>query len=385
MSSTASPSGLGRRPFSTSQYAALLCLVWSVPSAFAIVERYAYDVDGVAAPAFWRVFAAKSVGWYAWAVMTPFIFGLARRFPLRVPLVRRAVLTHVAGCTGACTLHAVIWSLGNWLGTPDLPGTYLSLLRHGLLAWLPISVTIYAGLVGGAHWMFLSRESQERERRTAALEGQLLRAQLQALRMQLQPHFLFNTLHTIAVLIRERDTSEAVRLIACLGDVLRAVLQADDKQEVSLFEELTLTRQYLEIEEARFADRLHVSWNVQDGVGGLAVPYLILQPLVENALRHGVSQLEKGGHVEIGARLNSERLLLWVRDTGPGVLPTVGTCGGIGLRNTRQRLLALYDGEGSLVLETLPFHCGGGCRAQLDLPCKLTDHVSPIAAAPWYA
>ena len=363
--------------------ARLLVILWSVPAAFSIVERYVYDVDGEAAPAFWRVLLAKGPGWYAWAAMTPLIFRLAERHPLRAPLSRTAVLVHCLGCAAACLLHAAVWSLGNWIAFYQAIEGPTSLLSRALLGWLPISVPIYFGLVGGAHWLLLARANQENARRTAALEGQLARAQLQALRMQLHPHFLFNALNTIAVLVRERETDVAVQLIARLGDVLRRVLQTGNVHEVPLSEELTFTRQYLEIEQARFADRLRVRWEVEDDVAGLMVPHLVLQPLVENALRHGIAHREDDGEIEIGARQGGDRLLLWVRDNGPGCHPS-GSAEGIGLANVRGRLAELHGEAATLAVEAIVPDEGGGCRATIALPLRpsnIAPSVVPEAVA----
>jgi signal transduction histidine kinase len=333
----------------------------------------------VSAPAFWRVLLAKGPGWYAWAAMTPLIFRLAHRYPLRAPLNRTAVLVHCLGCALACLVHAAVWSLGNWVALYRATEGYMSLLSRGLLGWLPISVPIYFGLVGGAHWLLLARANQENARRTAALEGELTRAKLQSLRMQLHPHFLFNALNTISVLVRERETDVAVQLIARLGDVLRRVLQTRDVHEVPLSEELLFTRQYLKIEEVRFADRLRVRWEVDEDVAETMVPHLVLQPLVENALRHGVAHREDDGEIEIGARRDGERILLWVSDNGPGYHPT-GRAPGIGLANVRGRLTGLYGESATLTVEAIATGRGDGCRATIALPSRPSP-TTPSAAA----
>ena len=360
--------------------ARLLLIFWSVPAAFSIVERYVYDVEGEATtPAFWRVLLAKGPGWYAWAAMTPLIFRLAQRYPLRAPLNRTAVLVHLLGCAVACLLHATVWAAGNWIAHYREIESFASLVSRALLGWLPISVPIYFGLVGGAHWLLLDRANRESARRAAALEGELTRAQLQSLRMQLHPHFLFNALNTIAVLVREKETDVAVQLIARLGDVLRRVLQSEQVHEVPLAEELTFTRQYLEIEQVRFADRLRVRWEVDDDVESMMVPHLVLQPLVENALRHGIAHREDDGEIEIGARRDGHRMLLWVRDNGPGYAPAVGERSGIGLTNVRGRLAGLYGDTATLTVEALTVEQGGGCRASLSLPLRPSP-VAPSAA-----
>jgi len=369
------------RQHATFWRARLLLIFWSIPAAFSIVERYVYDVEGEATtPAFWRVLLAKGPGWYAWAAMTPLIFRLAQRYPLRAPLDRTAVIVHILGCAIACLLHATVWALGNWIAYYREIEGFASLVSRALLGWLPISVPIYFGLVGGAHWLLLDRANRESAQRAAALEGELARAQLQSLRMQLHPHFLFNALNTIAVLVREKETDVAVQLIARLGDVLRRVLQTGDVHEVPLSEELTFTRQYLEIEQVRFADRLRVRWEVEADVVRMLVPHLVLQPLVENALRHGIAHREDGGQIEIGARRDGGRMLLWVRDNGPGYAPAIGERSGIGLANVRGRLVGLYGDAATLTVEARTADDGAGCRATLSLPLRPAP-VAPSAVS----
>ncbi|MEO5817256.1 MAG: histidine kinase, partial [Gemmatimonadaceae bacterium] len=174
-----------------------------------------------------------------------------------------------------------------------------------------------------------------------------------------------NTLNTIAMLVREQDVTASVKLITQLGDVLRQVLRSVNTQEVPLAEEVAFTTSYLEIEEVRFADRLRVRWTVDDDVMRSLVPHLILQPLVENALRHGIAQREDSGLLEIGARREGNQLIVWVSDDGPGLSATYAAGDGIGLSNVRARLTALYRADASLSLESLPL---GGVRAVLSLP-----------------
>jgi LytS/YehU family sensor histidine kinase len=253
--------------------------------------------------------------------------------------------------------------------TPPPMGLALLFLRS-ILGWLTLGVLVYVGLVSAAHWLEFAERERERERRTLALEAQLAGAELQALRMQLHPHFLFNTLNTIAALVRERDVAASVNLISRLGDVLRQILRSPERQEVPLAEELAFTRSYLEIEEVRFADRLRVRWAAEEEAMGALVPHLILQPLVENAFRHGIARREEAGLLEIGARRRGDRLLLWVRDDGPGLQLSADASDGIGIANVRARLTALYREEGTLTLESVPLDDGGGVCATVSLPWR---------------
>jgi two-component sensor histidine kinase len=324
---------------------------------------------------------AQGSGWFTWAALTPLIFALTKRVPLRFPPDRRALFIHLAGVLAAASTHALIYTaVGVAMSTAPVESTFMGLLGRSLLGWFPISVMVYAAIVSGGHWLALVRRERERERRTIALEAQLARAQLQALRMQLHPHFLFNTLNTIATLVREQERDAAVRLLAQLGDVLRQVLRSADNHEVRLGDELVFTRQYLEIEQLRFEDRLRVVWDTEPPTMQGAVPNLVLQPLVENALRHGIAKRPEAGLLEIGSRREGERLLLWVRDDGPGLTRVAATDGdGVGITNVRARLAALHGDQAELRLESVPAEAGGGARATIVLPWR-TGVAAPLDA-----
>jgi two-component sensor histidine kinase len=364
----------------TARRTAILVALWSVPGVLAGFETSLYHMMEGRHPVLWRVLLQQCSGWWAWAALTPVVFALARRFPLRLPVSGRSIAVHLVGNLVATVVHSGVYTLANVLLATTPPPTALPLLFfRSFMGWLPITVLVYVGLVSAAHWMVLAKHEREREQRTHALEAQLAGAQLQALRMQLHPHFLFNTLNTIAVLVREQDVTASVRLISQLGDVLRQVLRSAEKQEVALAEEIAFTGSYLEIEQVRFADRLRVRWTVDNDVRDALVPHLILQPLVENALRHGIARREEAGLLEMGARRRGDRLVLWVRDDGPGFHGASSSTGGIGIANVRARLAALYREEGTLTLESVPLDDGGGVRATISLPVRRAPE--PVAQA----
>lgn len=345
--------------------AALLLALWSIPGVLAGVETVLFQMmEGRHAP-LGRVLLQQCAGWWAWAAMTPMVFVLAERWPLRRPLYVGTVGVHLLASVAATLVHGTVYSLVSLALATTPPPSVAVVVVRSLVGWLPITVPIYFGLVAVAHWLTLARRDREREQRTLALEAQLAGAELQALRMQLHPHFLFNTLNTIAMLVREQDVTASVKLITQLSDVLRQVLRSVDTQEVPLSEEIAFTKSYLEIEEVRFADRLRIRWSLDDGVMHGRVPHLILQPLVENALRHGIAPREDAGLMEIGARREGNRLLVWVSDDGPGLSATYAAGDGIGLSNVRARLVALYRADASLALESLPL---GGVHATLSIP-----------------
>jgi LytS/YehU family sensor histidine kinase len=200
------------------------------------------------------------------------------------------------------------------------------------------------------------------------LGTELLEAKLQALRMQLNPHFLFNTLNTISALIHD-DPSMADRMVVRLGDLLRRTLEHRDAHEVPLRDELSFLRDYLAIEQARFGDRLTATIDVAPETESLYVPFLLLQPLVENAIRHGIEPREEPGHVTVTARRDGNQLELRVVDNGDGLADAAGAppSEGIGLANTRTRLAYLYEDEHSLELRN---GSRGGLEVRVRIPCR---------------
>jgi LytS/YehU family sensor histidine kinase len=183
--------------------------------------------------------------------------------------------------------------------------------------------------------------------------------------MQLNPHFLFNSLNAVSVLVREQNTRAAARMLELLGDMLRQVLRTDQPHQVSLAEELRFVEQYLAIEQVRFSDRLRVEWRIEERARGALVPAFVLQPLVENAIRHGVAKRADAGRVEIQAEIAGDRLRLSVRDDGAGV--DERTAEGVGLSNTRERLRTLYGEEADLTLHSV---AEGGSEAVVTLPFR---------------
>jgi LytS/YehU family sensor histidine kinase len=184
--------------------------------------------------------------------------------------------------------------------------------------------------------------------------------------MQLHPHFLFNSLNAIAVLVRDQDTRAASRMLELLSDVLREVLRTDPAQEVPLADELRFLERYLAIEQVRFSDRLRVTFAVGADLSDAAVPGFVLQPLVENALRHGIAPRSDAGALEVGAGRDGAELALWVRDDGPGP-GDPPRAEGVGLRNTRERLTTLYGERARLALAAAP---GGGTVATITIPYR---------------
>ena len=226
-----------------------------------------------------------------------------------------------------------------------------------------INLAVYAGFVLAWHAAIYYRESRDRQLKALELESLLHQAQLQALRSQLNPHFLFNALHSIAELVHE-NPALAEKLIVRLGELLRQVLQSSTLQEVPLADELDFIRGYIDIEQMRLGDRLRVEWDVPPELLAARVPSLILQPLVENAIQHGIAPTSRPGVLTIRARREDQSLLLEIRDTGPGLAQAIDRREGIGLSNTSARLQRLYGDrqkleligdDGLVVIVRIPF------------------------------
>jgi signal transduction histidine kinase len=344
----------------------------------------------------WPWVLLQAPRWLTWALVTPLIFRAADRFPFRSDRLARPIWTHLALAMALSTVIEVLW-----LGITLVMQSYLEpeVLARARTNWAEVYSTVilgrlvsdaftYGAVLGVATALGYHRRYREREVRAAQLEAQLALAQVQALKMQVHPHFLFNTLHAITVLIRE-DPAAATRVVTRLGDLLRLTLSRATTAQVSFRRELEILTLYLEIERMRFHDRLEIAYDVEPTTLGALVPDLVLQPLVENAIKHGVSPNSGTGRIEVRSRRDGQWLLLEIRDNGTGLPQGRARPDGIGLTTTRARLERLYGEQHELTLENLP---GGGCVARIRIPFQLTpddrqDAVldfppQPNAAAP---
>jgi two-component system, LytTR family, sensor kinase len=341
-----------------------IAALWTIPALASALETSAY-ARAVGQPMpFLVVLATRTPPWLVWAIATPIVIGLVIRekalWPPRLPVVA----THLALGAAIATVHAfVLLTLSRLApinGPVRLP--FGTAMWTELLGWSSVSLLAYTALVGAGVASVLAR-------RTAQLQGALATAQLDALRAQIQPHFVFNVLNTIGVFVREGDRQRALSTIGLFGDTLRTVLVAESTHLVALADELAALRHYVAIEEIRYEDRVSVRWSIDAGLAAHPVPALIYQPVVENAFRHGVGRRPGASVVEIGARSDATRLTLWVResDTTAGIEPPItlaSTSSGIGLHNTAARLAALYGAAGRIVLRTND----GASLAEIEIP-----------------
>ena len=294
-----------------------------------------------------RVLSGYLADFYLWGMLSPLIFLLARRFELRKHFPRN-VLIHLGA---SVVLSGFVISAASplvwYLGYPNLARnpTLAILWRNNAFSayYFHQGLTIYWTTLVVAHALYYYPGLRKREAETARLTAQLAQAQLQALKMQIHPHFLFNTLNSIAALLH-KDVEAADRMIARLGDFLRLTLKSSDAQTVDFEQELEFLKCYLDIEHIRFQDRLTVEMDIDPHALKATVPNLILQPIVENAVRHGVARQTSHGHITIRARREGERLIMTVADNGPG-LKAQSNGSGIGISNTRARLEQFYGSD----------------------------------------
>jgi hypothetical protein len=366
------------RPVRTRGFAIITVIAWSVITLAAASEAALYAQRAASLSAFGHSLIIQAPGWAIWGLATAPIVRLSRRWSLAWPIRLRALAAHVAALVATTAAWTAAYTVAVHAIADRLkPGETLAReLWSRVVGWSPFLLMAYASLVGIGHAMAYAERVRQEQGEKAALATQLVEAQLGALRMQLQPHFLFNTLNGVAMLIRGGDPERAVEMIALLGEVLRGLLRTSSELEAPLASELQLLRNYLEIEQIRFGDRLRVTWHVDDDATSALVPPLILQPVVENALRHGLWPRTEGGSLAIAARRAGADLELEVIDQGVGLAPGFDPdrTTGVGLANVRARLARMYGA--SAAFEVTAGVARGVC-ARLRLPYR----VAPASAA----
>ena len=315
----------------------------------------------------WRQAVSYALGdWYVFAALSIPVVWLARRFDFESGNRGRSLAVHLPGSVLFSLAYMVLRAgVGRWQSEASFAEAFMPLLVKTwhfnlLIYWVIVTVTFAFNYY---------RKYRERELRTMELEKRLAQAKLQSLQMQLNPHFLFNTLHSVSALMHQ-DIEAAEGMIARLSDLLRAALDNTDTQEVTLREELEFLKRYLEIEQTRFGSRLTVSMEVPPDTLDAQVPNLILQPLVENAIRHGIEPHSKPGCIELRVARAADVLTVELSDNGAG-LRDEAAVEGVGLSNTRARLRTLYGEAHGFELREAP---GGGLLVRLMIPLRMREH-----------
>jgi signal transduction histidine kinase len=342
----------------------LLVAVWALPALLITLQTYYYADGASHLTSFAKAAVREGLPWLLWPPVTPWVLRRAEPGALR----GRRLAGHVAA---ALAIGAAFGLVNGWLSHVVGAVDYRDLgyaLQMGVIDWLPYQLLVYAGVLATGLALESARRRRAAELGRAQLETQLAYAQLSALRAQLNPHFLFNTLNAAVALARAGDAAATARVLVLLGELLRQLLRHDAPQEIPLRDELALLETYLEIQRVRLGDRLAIHWDIADDVRDALVPQLVLQPLVENALQHGIARRSRAGRLDIAAARRGEQLRLTVRDDGPGVAPgfSLAAATGVGLRNTRERLTRLYGARGELGLATE----GDRTTAAIELPVR---------------
>jgi two-component system LytT family sensor kinase len=355
--------------------------VWSLVALAAGVTIYRLYHATHTPMSFTSALALEFCDIFPYALLTPFVFTFATRYPIRRNNWTSRALLYLAVGLVFTAAHVALksvtpygfwdpqyheWRSAIWDSHTHRFGVEWSVLPEQFLTSLFNDIAeTFIPIVLAAHAVSYNRTLRERDLRAAQLEGQLATARLQALKSQLQPHFLFNTMHSISSLMLT-DVEAADRMMTRLGDLLRMSLESAGTQVTTLSREIQSLNGYLEIEKVRFAERLNVTLDISPETLDASVPHLLLQPLVDNAVKHGISKLSDGGEIRIVARIQADQLQIEIRDNGPGLSNNGGLrSSGLGLRITRERLESLYGEEQSLQLLNLP---GGGTLAQVCIP-----------------
>ena len=371
----------------------LLLGLWTLLGVFFATQTYIGSAYGGRGMRWAQAFTVALGAWYVRGAFAPVAYWLGRRFPLvgppRRPTVgaRSAVEPHTPEPHRGAGRHArrrylFVHIAASLVLAVTQQFIFESILTHA--SWVPrsalspvevhMSVLAYWVVVGVAHAVVTYRSDRDRELAASRLEAKLSEARLDLLRMQIHPHFLFNTLHDISELMHE-DVERADLMLTHLSDLLRLALDSSTAREVPLRRELHFLQRYLAIQQMRFQDRLTVSLDIHADVLDACVPYLILQPLVENAIRHGIARRPGAGRIQVRAQptgrgttvATTERLLLEVIDDGPGLRSGAAGNSGLGLANTRVRLHETYGDAHRFELAEKP---GGGLRVALEIPLQ---------------
>lgn len=364
----------------------IVSAAWILPAIFAAINRIVQARLQGWEPATIRDVLFEGGDWFLYALLTPGVFAVSKRWPVARPHLLGRALIHllfsilfcVAWATCGQILRLVLMVLfARDLLAQAMQGGAAQFWRQFGVEWLswifitlPFGVAVYLCVVGVEHAIRYFVEVREREVQLARLSEQLASARFAALQAQVNPHFLFNTLNTIAVLVRDDDRQGAVRIVEHLSELLRRTLSRHQANQVSLAEELELVRQYVAIEQARFSDRLRPEFRVDDSLLAAVVPSFALQHLVENAIRHGIARDPDAGSLIVAANRVGEVLVITVTDDGVGIDVGVPIPKGHGIDNTRERLRALYGDAASLEIVR---RAEGGTIATLRVPYKETD------------
>lgn len=344
-----------------------LLFIWSLTALIFTTINYLSSRGEGRNSNFWIILLDNVFRFGVWAFLSPLILELCRRFDFQTKSnYIRDLSAHIFGAFLFTSIQIFFYGMSAWFSFiqyRDPESNLGQFFRNTFLGFFYLGLLVYGPILFACQAIIRNRRFAAEQKKSADLQSQLVQAQLQALKMQLQPHFLFNTLNSISSLVL-KNPPQAQMMIAKLGDFLRLTLDFNENQMVLLSEELRFLRSYLEIEQIRFSEKLQVIFDVNDDVMNAVVPHLALQPIVENSVKHGISQLTEEGKIDITAKKIGDKLLLRVKDNGPGKTVSAEK-NQTGISNIKTRLKHLYGedfsfemngepGEGMTVTVTIP-------------------------------
>jgi sensor histidine kinase YesM len=316
----------------------------------------------------WVAISSAMPNWYIFAFLSLPLTWLFRRFPIRRDNWLVPVLLYLIVSAIFSVVHTM---LSHVLQPARYPISFLAsaTLKYHLIAHYGFNVLVFACILGSNLVVGYNRKLRERELQTSQLETRLAQSQLEVLRNQIQPHFLFNALHSIAALMYERVES-AHDMIVHLSDLLRLSLDSSGRQQVTLEEDLSFLRHYIDIQQMRFGDRLKFSVDIQPATQHALVPTFFLQPLIENAIQHGIAPYDIDGTINIRSRISNDKLSIQIRDNGPGIDGDLESAegSGVGISNSRERLRQLYGDDQSIIFEN---GNDGGLIINIEMPLRI--------------
>jgi two-component system, LytTR family, sensor kinase len=362
-------------------YFAAFSGLWTLLALVFVSLSSASALGGGNQPNLRLLFLIQFTRFYLWGVLSPLIYRFVRRFPIENKTLNwRGLLIHLTALAVFCSLHQLLFMIITWIidgpwDTPD--SSFFDNFFGKFFNGVYLGVMIYSLIVLAIQAFIFYQNYRAEEEQKLRVTELLARAELHALKMQIHPHFLFNTLHSISSLVLE-DPPRANQMIARLGDFLRLTLEHSEQQFVTLKEEIEFARCYLEIEQERFSDRLHVEFEIEPRSLTARVPHLIMQPLVENAIQHAIAPRAAGGSVTISAKKSKDTIRLEISDSGDGI-PTNNDISknepGVGLTNVRSRLKQLYGTNYKFELNN---NRQSGLTAVLEIPFVSEIKESPV-------
>ena len=356
----------------------IFTVIWLIPALLATLQWLLVADAPDSNYGFFSVLVWQGSGWLLWIVWSQMILTLVSVVPLGTGRTARWIMVHAAATVLACgvNLLTIAWMDHNFAPAPGRP--FSADLKTALINNLDFQLVLYWAVLGAAYMVEYVRRYRERNREAAELEQKLARTQLDALRMQLNPHFLFNALNSVAELM-EMDVDEAQRTLTRVSDLLRLSLRSAGSSVIPLWQEIELVELYLQIARVRYGDGLEVDLDIDSSTVDLQVPSFLLQPLVENALKHGLAPGQGEQSIRVVSRRLANTLQLIVEDNGSGLDGRMTTSGrflaatpaidglGIGLTNTRSRLAMLYGERFAFRMNNQAY---GGCRVEIRLPLE---------------